>query len=103
MVKISKGLLEEERRKLITLLRECKEFFAWSYQEMLGLSSNLVTHKLKVDPNAKHVKKPLRKCHLDVEEKIKTKVNKLLKARFIEEIECPSWLANIVSIKNKGG
>ena len=30
-------------------------------------------------------------------------MNKLLKARFIEEIECPSWLANIVSVKKKGG
>ena len=38
-----------------------------------------------------------------MEEKIKLEVPKLLKARFIEEIECPSWLANIVPIKNKNG
>ena len=56
LVKISKGLSEEERRKLIALLREYKDVFAWSYQEIPGLSSSLVTHKLKVDPNAKSVK-----------------------------------------------
>ena len=56
LVKISKGLFEEERKKLITLLREYNDVFAWSYQEMLGLSLSLVTHKLKVDPNAKLVK-----------------------------------------------
>lgn len=54
-----------------------------------------------MDPNAKPVKQPLRKYHLDVEEKIKAKVNKLLKAGFIEEIEFPSLLANIVSVKKK--
>ena len=103
LVKISKGLFEEERMKLIALLRDYNDVFAWSYQEILGLSPSLVTHKLKVDPKAKPVKQPPRKYRLDVEEKIKAKVNKLLKAGFIEEIECPSWLANIVPVKKKGG
>ena len=70
---------------------------------MLGLSPSLVTHKLKVDPNAKLIKQPPRKYHLDVREKIKVEVNKLLNAGFIEEIECPSQLANIVLIKKKCG
>ena len=38
-----------------------------------------------------------------MEEKIKLKVQKLLKAGFIVEIECLSWLANIVPVKKKGG
>ena len=83
------------------MLSEYKEVFAWSYQEMLGLSLSLVTHKLKVDPNTKPMKQPWRKYRLDVEEKIKAKVNKLLNAGFIEEIECSSWLANIVPVKKK--
>ena len=37
-----------------------------------------------------------------MEKKIIAKVNKLLKAGFIEEIECSSWLDNIVPIKKKG-
>ena len=41
---------------MVALLKEYKDVFAWSYQEMLGLSPNLVTHELKVDPNAKPVK-----------------------------------------------
>ena len=45
LVKISKGLPKEERRKLTALLRKYKDVFAWSYQEMLGLSPNLVTQK----------------------------------------------------------
>ena len=103
LVKISKSLSKEERGKLVALLREYKDVFAWSYQEMLGLSLNLVTHKLKVDPDAKPVKQWSRKFRLDVEEKMKLEVQKLLKAGFIEEIRCPSWLANIVPVKKKNG
>ena len=47
LVKISKSLSEKERRKLVTSLREYKDVFAWSYQEMLGLSPNLVTAQVK--------------------------------------------------------
>ena len=90
MVKISKNLSEKERGKLVALLKEYKDVFASSYQEMPGLSPSLVMHKLKVDPNAKPVKESPRKYHLDVEEKIKFEVHKLLKEGFIEEIECLS-------------
>ena len=98
MVKISKNLFEKKRGKMVALLKEYKDVFAQSYQEMLK-----VVHKLKVDPNAKPVKQAPRKYHLDVEEKIKLEVQKLLKARFIEEIECPSWLANTILVKKKNG
>ena len=112
LVKISRSLFEEERRKLITLLREYKDVFAWSYQEIPVLSPNLVTHNLKVDPDAKPVKHPPWKYRLDVEEKIKVEIKKIknkkknnkkkaFKGGFIEEIECLSWLVNIVPIKKK--
>ena len=101
MVKISKNLSEKERGRLVALLKEYRDVFAWCYQEMPGLNQNLVVHKLKVDPNVKPVKQPPKKYHLDVEEKIKFELQKLLKAKFIEEIKCPSWLTNIVLVKKK--
>ena len=56
MVKISKNLLEEERRKLIALLKEYKDVFTWKYEEMPGLDPKLVIHKLNANPKAKPVK-----------------------------------------------
>lgn len=56
MVKISKSLLEEEKRRLISLLREYKDVFTWKYEEMPGLNPKLVTHKMSVDPKAKPAK-----------------------------------------------
>jgi len=103
MVKISKILPKEEKRRLIALLKEYKDVFAWKYEEMPSLDPKLVTHKLNVDLKAKLVKQLARKYSLDFEEKIKVKVGKLLKVGFIEEIKCPKWLADIVLVKNKGG
>lgn len=56
MVKISKSLLEEEKRRLISFLREYKDVFTWKYEEMPGLNLKLVTHKMSVDPKAKPAK-----------------------------------------------
>lgn len=42
MDKISKGLPEEERRRMITLLKEYKDVLAWNYQEMHGLDPKVV-------------------------------------------------------------
>ena len=47
MMKISKNLSEKKKGKLVALLKEYKDVFAWSYQEMLGLSPNLVTTQVK--------------------------------------------------------
>ena len=33
---------------LIALLKEFKEIFAWSYQDMLGLDTEIVVHKILV-------------------------------------------------------
>jgi len=49
------------------------------------------------------VKELARKYCLDIKEKIKAGVSKLLEVGFIEEIKCPEWLANIVLVKKKGG
>lgn len=49
LVKISKNLLDEEKRELIALLKEFRDIFAWWYEEMLGLDPMLVTHKFNVD------------------------------------------------------
>ena len=52
-ISISSKLSEEEKSKLILLLKEFKDVFAWDYNEMPGLDLGLVVHMLNVDPKAK--------------------------------------------------
>lgn len=45
------------RLKVIKLLKEFKDFFAWDYNEMSGLSRDLVELKIPIKPGKKSVKK----------------------------------------------
>jgi len=47
-------------------LFEYKDVFAWSYDDMPGLSTDLVVHKLPTDPTFPPVKQNLRKFKTDM-------------------------------------
>jgi hypothetical protein len=50
-VKIGASLQPEVKESLIKLLREYVDVFAWSYQDMPGLDTNIVEHKLPLNQN----------------------------------------------------
>ena len=58
-VKIGTRFTAEQREAFITLLREFREIFAWSYQDMPGLDADIVVHKIPLKPECKPVKQAL--------------------------------------------
>ena len=69
-ISISLKLSKEEKAKLILLLKEFRDVFAWDYSEMLGLDPGLVVHTLNVDPGAKPMAQPAMVFHTEVEGQI---------------------------------
>uniref|UniRef100_A0A2N9IJT1 Reverse transcriptase domain-containing protein n=1 Tax=Fagus sylvatica TaxID=28930 RepID=A0A2N9IJT1_FAGSY len=55
-VKIGTRCAAEQKEALIALLREFHEIFAWSYQDMPGLDTDIVVHKIPLKPECKPVK-----------------------------------------------
>ena len=53
---VNKALEEKEKKELVDLLKEFRDVFAWSCDEMPGLSPALVTYNLAVCPRATPVK-----------------------------------------------
>ncbi|XP_019430352.1 PREDICTED: uncharacterized protein LOC109337762 [Lupinus angustifolius] len=51
-VEVGTLMKEEERKKIIQLLHEFKDVFAWSYVDMLGLDKNIVEQKLPLNPDS---------------------------------------------------
>lgn len=47
---VSALLSEQERSEYFNLLQEFKNYFAWTYHEMLGLDLEVALHKLAMDP-----------------------------------------------------
>ena len=73
-VKIGSRLCPEVKKGLIDLLREYSDVFAWSYQDMPDLDSEIVEHILSLKPECPPVKQKLRRTHPDMEVKIKEKL-----------------------------
>ena len=82
-----RALLEESVKKgLIELLREYVDVFAWSYEDMPGLDTNIVQHFLPLKPECVPVKKKLRRTHPDMGVKIKEEVQKQIDVRFLKKM-----------------
>ena len=58
-VKVGTGMTAPIRQGLITLLEEYQDVFALSYQDMPGLDSDIVQHKLPLNPGSSPVKQKL--------------------------------------------
>ena len=61
IVKIGTSLSLTERRALIELLTEYKDIFAWSYEDMSGLDTDMLVHHIPTYPHTKEVKQKLRR------------------------------------------
>ncbi|GAV76439.1 hypothetical protein CFOL_v3_19913 [Cephalotus follicularis] len=50
IIQVGSQLGEVEKGELITFLRNNKDVFAWSAEDVLGISPKVMVHKLSVDP-----------------------------------------------------
>ncbi|GAU46526.1 hypothetical protein TSUD_402560 [Trifolium subterraneum] len=102
-IKIGASLEASVKERVIVLLREYVDIFAWSYQDMPGLDPEIVEHHLPLKPECPPVKQKLRRTHPDMALKIKEEVQKQIDAGFLITSEYPQWLANIVPVPKKDG
>ncbi|GAU10143.1 hypothetical protein TSUD_418590, partial [Trifolium subterraneum] len=102
-VRIGALLDADVKNRLTELLKEYVDVFAWSYQDMPGLDTDIVEHRLPLKPEFPPVKQKLRRTHPDLAVKIKEEVQKQIDAGFLVTCEYPQWLANIVPVPKKDG
>ncbi|XP_074359805.1 uncharacterized protein LOC141699901 [Apium graveolens] len=74
-------------QELIQLLREFPDIFAWKHEDMPGLDESVTVHRLHVDPNKMVVKQKRRNFAPERQQAINEEINKLLTAKFINEIQ----------------
>ena len=70
---------------------------------MLGVDQNIAEHHIPTDPKMKPVKQKLRRLRSEWNKLVKEEIKKHIKARFLEVVEYPEWLANIVPVPKKDG
>ncbi|XP_027156517.1 uncharacterized protein LOC113757408 [Coffea eugenioides] len=102
-IKISIHLNKKQRKEMIEFFTMFQDVFAWSYNDMPGISTDIVVHRLPTDPNFPPVKQKPRKFKPDMRLKIKEQIEKQLNARIIMVSHYPIWLSNPVPVPKKSG
>jgi hypothetical protein len=99
---VKRNLSADYKNNLIELLREYVDCLAWNYQEMSGLSHDLVEHWLPIKAGFRPYKQHARHYNHLMYDRIKEEIDLLLKANFIKPCRYCEWISTIVPVENKG-
>uniref|UniRef100_A0A2N9H5N8 Uncharacterized protein n=1 Tax=Fagus sylvatica TaxID=28930 RepID=A0A2N9H5N8_FAGSY len=97
ITRIGTSMAKEIRASVVSFLRGNADVFAWSHDDMPGISTEVISHKLNVNPSTPPVKQKRRVFAPERNTAVMEEVDKLLKAGFIREVYYPEWLANVLS------
>ncbi|GJS30204.1 reverse transcriptase domain-containing protein [Tanacetum coccineum] len=92
---ISKDLKEDEKVKLIEVLKAHKSALAWKISDIKGIDPKFCTHKILMEDDYKPVVQMQRRVNPKIHEVIKKEVIKLLDAGLIY----PIWIAHGLSAR----
>ena len=92
-----------ERDKFISLFKQYKDVFAWTYQELKTYDTSIIKHVVPIKAGVKPYQQPLRKMHPKLEPLIQSEVKKLLDARIIFKVRHSEWVSNLVPVRKKSG
>ena len=89
--------------ELIALLKEFKEIFAWSYQDLPGLDTEIIDNRIPIKFECLPVWQALWRMKSKIILKIKEEVEKQLKVGFLIIIAYSDWVAIIILVLQKDG
>ncbi|KAL0427700.1 UNVERIFIED_CONTAM: hypothetical protein Slati_2944800 [Sesamum latifolium] len=78
------------------------DVFAWTPQDLEGISPEVISHHLNIDPRIKQVKQKKRHFSPEKDKIIQAEVDKLMAAGHVKEIQFPEWLSNVVLVPKPG-
>jgi hypothetical protein len=73
---VNKTLETDPRDEMISLLKEYSVCFAWNYIEMLGLSREIVEHRLHIKSGFRPFKQKPRTFHPELLPQIKDEIHR---------------------------
>ena len=94
------GKIKED---FVQFLKKNIDVFAWSHEDMPGIDPSVITHRLNVCPSFKPIRQKKMVFAPERDNVVKDKVQKLMAAKFIQEVYYLDWLANIVMVKKANG
>jgi hypothetical protein len=87
---ISAEATQQKQVELLAFLNKNSDVFAWLTSDLVGVSRDIIEHRLQVSPSVKPKKQKLHKMWEKKVNSGKAKVQRLLDACFIREVAYPN-------------
>ncbi|GJZ80423.1 reverse transcriptase domain-containing protein [Tanacetum coccineum] len=100
---ISAQLKSDEKKRLVSVIKNHKEAFAWKTSNIPGISPSFFKHKINFEDDAKPVIQRQRRLNPNIKEVVKKEIIKLLNAGIIYLIEDSPWVSPVHCVPKKGG
>ncbi|GJV66508.1 reverse transcriptase domain-containing protein [Tanacetum coccineum] len=100
---IAKDLKDDEKERLIKVLKSHKHAIAWKLSDIKGIDPQFCTHKILMEDDYKPIVQHQRRVNLKIHEVIKKEVVKLLDAGLIYPISDSHWVSLVHYVPKKGG
>ena len=71
---INPNLSLDEKKCLISILKEHKGAFSWEYTDMWGIPSNMCTHHIYIKSDSRPVYQPQRRMKLNLRDIVKEEI-----------------------------
>jgi hypothetical protein len=98
---ISKDLKPALKSQLINLVRQYKDVFAWTLEDMQGLDPKFYQHTINLAKDAVPVQQRHYRLNPNYATRVKEEIDELLKVRFIRSVKKATWLSSIVIFPKK--
>ena len=103
LVYVGEQLQDQEVEDIKELLLSYRDCFAWSYEELKGVSPEVVVHTIPLTEDViPKAQRPYR-TNPNMARIVQEELQKLLDAQFIYEIEHSEWVSPIVCVPKKNG
>ncbi|GKB58423.1 hypothetical protein Tco_0914609 [Tanacetum coccineum] len=99
---ISSQLSKEKKNKLVSILKEHKEAFAWKTTDIPGIYPSFCKHKIQLLDEKKPVVQKQRRLNLNMQEVVKKEIVKLFDTGIIYPIADSPWVSPIHCVPKKG-
>ncbi|KAK1423118.1 hypothetical protein QVD17_18413 [Tagetes erecta] len=100
---IASALTEEEKNKLLEVLRAHRQAIAWKILDIKGINPSFCTHRILMEDEFKPVVQPQRRLNPKMQEVVGKEVIKLLDAGLIYPISDSAWVSPVQVVPKKGG
>ncbi|GJU91482.1 reverse transcriptase domain-containing protein [Tanacetum coccineum] len=99
----AKNLKEDEKVRLLKVLKSHKHVIAWKISDIKGIDPQFCTHKILMKDDSKPAIQHQRRVNPKIHEVIKKEVIKLLDAGLIYPISDSLWVSPVHCVPKKGG